>query len=163
MGIPDPSAWHESPLGHNQRFSPAIIHEDSKPQPNQNASPHGHNKEFCPTVIHEDLKPQPYQNATPQPDPHSSGSQFNPLDEQDQRLTQTRDNQLTRELVLLDKIYKEEDKFGGTVDNFDFKVTVYFDKCRRAGLPSHAYIQGASIMLTGQAQICFYANWNIYL
>lgn len=60
----------------------------------------------------------------------------------------------------MDKIYKEEDKFGRTGDNFDFKLTVYYDKCRQAGLPSHTYIYGASIMLTGQAQTQFYANQN---
>ena len=67
-------------------------------------------------------------------------------------------NQFSRELTLLDKIYKEEDKFSGTGDNFDFKVTIYYDKCRRVGLPPQAYIHGASIMLSGQAQTRFYAN-----
>ena len=53
---------------------------------------------------------------------------------------------------MLDKIYKDDDKFGGTGDNFSFKVTIFLDKCRRVGFPEDAYIQGASIMLSGQAQ-----------
>lgn len=67
-------------------------------------------------------------------------------------------------LYFLDKIYKEEDKFGGRGDNFDFKVTVYYDKCRRAGLPPHAYIFGASIMLTGQASdsLLCESDWGFY-
>ncbi len=59
---------------------------------------------------------------------------------------------------MLDKIYKDEDKFSGTGDNFNFKVTIFYDKCRRVGLPPNAYIYGASIMLSGQAQTHFYAN-----
>ena len=67
-------------------------------------------------------------------------------------------NQYSKELIMLDKIYKDDDKFGGTGDNFSFKVTIFLDKCRRVGLPEDAYIQGASIMLSGQAQTYYYAN-----
>ena len=63
----------------------------------------------------------------------------------------------SKELMLLDKTYRPEDKFSRTGDNFEFKLAIFHDKCRRAGLPPHAYIQGASIMLTGQALIRFYA------
>ncbi len=59
---------------------------------------------------------------------------------------------------MLDKIYKDEDKFGGTGDNLNFKVTIFYDKCRRVSLPPNAYIHGASIMLLGQAQTYYYAN-----
>ena len=52
---------------------------------------------------------------------------------------------------MLDKIYKDDDKFGGIGDNFRFKVTIFLDKCRRVGLPEDAYIQDTSIMLSGQA------------
>ncbi len=62
------------------------------------------------------------------------------------------------QLVILDEIYKEEDKFSDTGDNFDFKILIFQDKCRRAGLPEHAYIQGASIMLSGRALSHYYAN-----
>ncbi len=40
----------------------------------------------------------------------------------------------------------------------EFKVMIFHDKCRRAGLPEHAYMQGASIMLSGQALTHYYAN-----
>lgn len=67
-------------------------------------------------------------------------------------------NRYSKELIMLNKIYKDDDKFGGTDDNFSFKATIFLDKCRRVGLPEDAYIQGASIMLSGQAQTYYYAN-----
>lgn len=59
---------------------------------------------------------------------------------------------------MLDKIYKDEDKFSGTGDNFNFKVTIFYDKCRRVGLLPNAHFYGASIILSGQAQTHYYAN-----
>jgi hypothetical protein len=35
---------------------------------------------------------------------------------------------------------------------------IFYDKCRRAGLSPHAYIQGASVMLSDQALIHYYSN-----
>ena len=66
--------------------------------------------------------------------------------------------QYSKELTQLDKLYKNEDKFGGTGDNFAFKLSIFYDKCQLVGLPSDAYLEGASVMLTGQAQTHFYAN-----
>ena len=59
---------------------------------------------------------------------------------------------------MLDKIHKEKDKFSGTGDNFNFKVTIFYDKCRQIGLPPNAYIYGAFIMLFGQVQTHYYVN-----
>ena len=56
---------------------------------------------------------------------------------------------------MLDKIYKDEDKFSGTGDNFNFKVTIFYNKYRQVGLPPNAYIYGTSIMLSGQVQMHF--------
>ncbi len=67
-------------------------------------------------------------------------------------------NDFFRQLALLNKIYKEKDKFSDTDSNFDMKVMTFYDKCRRAELPSQAYIQGASIMLSGQALSHYYIN-----
>ena len=59
---------------------------------------------------------------------------------------------------MLDKIYKNKDKFSGTGDNFNFKVIIFYNKYRPVGLPPNAYIYDTFIMLFGQAQIHFYAN-----
>ena len=105
--------------------------------------------------------PQFPQQTSHLPQPQSlyktsqSPNQPQPIEPQ----TQTEiTNEYLKELIMLHKIYKDEDKFGGTGDNFNFKVTIFYDKCRRVGLPPNAHIHGASIMLSGQAQTYYYAN-----
>lgn len=49
-------------------------------------------------------------------------------------------NQYSKEPIMLDKIYKDDDKFGGMGDNFSYKVTIFFDKCRQVCFPKDAYI-----------------------
>ena len=66
--------------------------------------------------------------------------------------------QYSKKLAQLHELYKTEDKFDGTCDNFMFKLSIFHDKCRLVGLPSDAYLEGASVILTGQAQTHFYAN-----
>ena len=39
-------------------------------------------------------------------------------------------NQYSKKLIILDKIYKDKDKFSGIDDNFNFKVTIFNDKYR---------------------------------
>ena len=39
-----------------------------------------------------------------------------------------------------------------------FKLSIFHDKCRFVDLPSDAYLEGISIMLTSQAQTHVYAN-----
>ena len=84
---------------------------------------------------------------------------FNQL-QQSQHLGQTRLSQFqwSRKLVRLDKFYKDNKKFSRTNDNFALKVKLYYDKCQWVGLPPDAYLQGASIMLLGQAQAYHYCN-----
>ena len=61
---------------------------------------------------------------------------------------------------MLDKICKDEDKFSSTSDNFNFKVTIFYNKYRQVGLPPNAYIYVVFIMLFGQAQTHFYAYFG---
>jgi hypothetical protein len=63
-----------------------------------------------------------------------------------------------RQLALLNKIYKKKNKFSDTDSNFDYKVMIFYDKCRRVELFSHAYIQSVSIMLSNQTLIHYYSN-----
>lgn len=49
-------------------------------------------------------------------------------------------NQYSKELIMLDKIYKDDNKFGSTGDNFNFKVIIFFDKYRQVGLLTDVYI-----------------------
>ncbi len=54
---------------------------------------------------------------------------------------------------MLDKIFKDEDKFSSTSENFNFKVTIFYDIYKRVGLLSNGFIYDISIMLFSQAQM----------
>ncbi len=64
----------------------------------------------------------------------------------------------SRQLTLLNKIYKEKDKFSETESNFDFKIMKFYDKCKRAKLFEHAYLQSVLIMLSNEALYYLYSN-----
>ena len=55
-------------------------------------------------------------------------------------------------------MYKIKNKFGGTGDNFTFKLGIFHDKYQLVGLPSDAYHEDTFVMLTSQAQTHFYVN-----
>jgi hypothetical protein len=50
-----------------------------------------------------------------------------------------------KKLSMLNKLYKKKKKFENTKDNFDFKLTIYLDKCRHADLSEHAYEKGVQL------------------
>lgn len=41
---------------------------------------------------------------------------------------------------MYNKIYKINNKFNGISDNFNFKVTIFYNKCRQIDLPADDYI-----------------------
>ncbi len=63
-----------------------------------------------------------------------------------------------KKLSALNKLYKNEEKFENTEDNFDFKLTIYLDKCKFADLSEHAYEKDVSLMLTSETLTYYYAN-----
>jgi hypothetical protein len=63
-----------------------------------------------------------------------------------------------KEISMLNKLYKNEKKFESTENNFDFKLTIYLDKCRHADLSAHAYEKEISVMLTDKTLTRYYAN-----
>jgi hypothetical protein len=63
-----------------------------------------------------------------------------------------------KELSMLNKLYKKKKKFEDTRDNFDFKLTIYLDKCRHADLSEHVYEKEISAMLTDETLIRYYVN-----
>jgi hypothetical protein len=68
-----------------------------------------------------------------------------------------------KELSTLNKLYKNEEKFEDTENNFDFKLTIYLDKCKFADLPEHAYEKDVSLMLTDETLIYYYVNRNNFI
>ncbi len=63
-----------------------------------------------------------------------------------------------KELSMLNKLYKKKKRFEDTENNFDFKLTIYLDKCRHADLSEHAYEKGISAMLTDETLTDYYVN-----
>lgn len=59
---------------------------------------------------------------------------------------------------MLDKIYKEEEMFDGTSDNFNFKVTIFYNKCRPVRWMPNVYIYNVFIRISSQTQMHYYAN-----
>jgi hypothetical protein len=63
-----------------------------------------------------------------------------------------------KELSQLDKIYKNDEKFKNTDDNFEFKLKIFINKCKRVELSSHAYLKEVASMLASRALFHFYVN-----
>ncbi len=58
----------------------------------------------------------------------------------------------------LNKIYKNDEKLKNTDDKFDFKLRIFFNKCKRVELSSYANMKEASFMLAKRALFHFYDN-----
>jgi hypothetical protein len=63
-----------------------------------------------------------------------------------------------KELSQLNKIYKNDEKFKSTDDNFEFKLKIFINKCKRVDLSSHAYLKEVAFMLASRALSHFYTN-----
>jgi Ni/Co efflux regulator RcnB len=68
-----------------------------------------------------------------------------------------------KELSTLNKLYKNEEKFDDTENNFDFKLTIYLDKCKFADLSKHAYEKDVSLMLTNETLTYYYVNRDNFI
>jgi hypothetical protein len=82
---------------------------------------------------------------------HIYASEF--YDQLDKRI----DN-YAREIIFLSKIYRDEDRFSDSEDNFEFKLLIFFDKCSQVNLSEHAYLKAVSIMLSNQTLTYYYSN-----
>ncbi len=67
-----------------------------------------------------------------------------------------------KEIVFLSKIYRNEDRFSDSKDNFEFKLLIFFDRCNQMNLSEHAYLKAISIMLFDQTLTYYYSNKVIY-
>jgi hypothetical protein len=82
---------------------------------------------------------------------HIYASEF--YDQSDERT----DN-YAREIISLSKIYRDEDRFSDSEDNFEFKLLIFFDRCSQMNLSKHAYLKTVSIMLFDQTLTYYYSN-----
>jgi len=55
-------------------------------------------------------------------------------------------------------MYMEDNKYSGEDDNFDFKLTIFYNLCSRADVPQEAKVKAYPIMLCGLALNHYYTN-----
>ncbi len=63
-----------------------------------------------------------------------------------------------KKLSQLNKIYKNDEKFKNTDDNFEFKLKIFINKCKRVDLSSHAYLKEIAFMFASRTLFHFYVN-----
>ncbi len=63
-----------------------------------------------------------------------------------------------KKLASLKKDYKNDEKFEDTNDNFNYKLLVFYDKCKRVDILSKIYDEVVSIMFRDHAQHYFFQN-----
>ena len=68
--------------------------------------------------------------------------------------------QYGRELSTLVKLYTDKQKYGGSADSFDFKLTIFYDLCTKAGIPQTMYPDAFSTMLKDDALDYYYDTVN---
>ncbi len=74
-----------------------------------------------------------------------------------------RSDNYAKEIISLSKIYRDEDRFSDSENNFDFKLLIFFDRYSQVNLSKHAYLKAVSIMLSDQTLTYYYSNKVIYL
>jgi hypothetical protein len=60
----------------------------------------------------------------------------------------------------LSKIYTDEQKYSGDLDNFDFKYSIFLDLCEHIEVPKDAYLKAFPTMLKGAALNYYYTNYK---
>jgi hypothetical protein len=57
----------------------------------------------------------------------------------------------SKEVATIAKIYTDDQKYDGVNDSFDFKLTIFYNICKRSGLPLEGYVVAFPSMLKGLA------------
>src|SRR5580700_1863730 len=66
----------------------------------------------------------------------------------------------TREITIIGKIYNDDQKYDSISDSFDFKLSIFYDICRRYGLLPDGYIIAFPNILKGLA-LSYYYSYNL--
>ncbi|TAQ87858.1 hypothetical protein B7494_g3834 [Chlorociboria aeruginascens] len=75
-----------------------------------------------------------------------------------QQPTNEAPNLYVKELGALTKLYTEENKYNRDIGGLTFKLTIFHDLCRKAGVPPAARAMAFSTMLKGRALDYYYSN-----
>jgi hypothetical protein len=65
---------------------------------------------------------------------------------------------ISKELTNLAKTYKDENKYTGQDNNFDFKLVIFHNLCGRVSVTEEAKAKAYPIMLQGLARDHYYTN-----
>ena len=65
-----------------------------------------------------------------------------------------------KKVATIIKIYTDDQEYDRVSDSFDFKLTIFYNICKRSGLPPEGYIVAFPSILEGHAQDHFY-NSNL--
>jgi hypothetical protein len=88
-----------------------------------------------------------------------------PLTQQSTQLpdqeTQGRLQNSQHSIATLLKMYTDEQKYSGDLDNFKFKYTIFLNLCKRAEVPKDAYLKAFPTMLKGAALNYYYMNCKL--
>jgi len=57
----------------------------------------------------------------------------------------------SKEVAIIVKIYTDDQKYDGVSDSFNFKLTIFYNICKRSGLPLEGYTVVFPSMLKGLA------------
>ena len=63
-----------------------------------------------------------------------------------------------RELATVIKLYTDDQKYAGTNESLDYKLTIFYNICNRARLPQEAYMDAFPTMLKGLALNHFFTS-----
>jgi hypothetical protein len=106
--------------------------------------------------------------ATPAPAPPSDYKQIHSLLDQMLHNKEGGDNstndtataapKYSREAATIAKIYTDDQKYAGVANSFDFKLTIFYDICKRSGVPPDGYMTVFPTMLKGLAQDYYYSS-----
>jgi len=57
----------------------------------------------------------------------------------------------SKEVAIIAKIYTDDQKYDRVSNSFDFKLTIFYNICKRSGLPLEGYVVAFPSMLKGLA------------
>jgi hypothetical protein len=110
-------------------------------------------------LLYHEKKITPEKYTTPRentPEPNTTPRVTTP--ELYQTTEHIKVKEYSKELGSLVKYYSEESKYSSENDNFDFKLTIFYDLCTKAAIPKVALAQAYSTMLKGMALDHYYTN-----
>ncbi len=62
-----------------------------------------------------------------------------------------------KEITTIAKVYTDGQKYNGTI-SFNYKLTIFYNICKRSGLPHKGYTTAFPMILKGLAEDYYYSS-----